>query len=139
MGVRGLTSYIAKNADQYLDSYELHDCNVVVDGDSLSCQLYKSINSAFGGNYDQYFRTVCNFFGMLAQCNVTAYVLLDGGYEPKKLSTVRQRLRSKIGAIKYLNPFEQPTPTFPLMMREVFVEALVQCNVKFMRCIFEGN
>ncbi|XP_031623360.1 protein asteroid [Contarinia nasturtii] len=139
MGVRGLTSYIAKNAEQYLDSHELHDCDVVVDGDSLACQLYKSINSAFGGNYDQFYRVVCNFFGMLKQCNVTAYVLLDGGYEPKKLSTVRQRLRSKIGAIKYLNPFEQSTPTFPIMMREVFIESLVHCNVKFMRCIFEAD
>lgn len=114
MGVRGLTTYIAANADRYLDAHELHDCNVVVDGDSLSCQLYKSINSAFGGNYDHYFRVVCNFFEMLKQCNVTAYVLLDGGYQAKKLTTVKQRLRSKIGAIKHLNPLMDSQPTFPL-------------------------
>lgn len=138
MGVRGLTTYIAANSDRYLDAHELHDCNVVVDGDSLSCQLYKSINSAFGGNYDQYFRVVCNFFGMLKQCNVTAYVLLDGGYQAKKLCTVKQRLRSKIGAIKHLNPLDCQT-TFPLMMREVFVEALEHCQVLYMRCVFEAD
>lgn len=138
MGVRGLTTYIAENADRYLDAMELHDCNVVVDGDSLSCQLYKSINSAFGGNYDDYFRAVCKFFRMLQQCNVTAYVLLDGGYLPNKLYTVKQRLRAKIGAIKHLNPFECQ-PTFPILMREVFVEALECCDVSFMRCTFEAD
>lgn len=116
MGVRGLTTYIADNADQYLDPFELHDCNLVIDGDSLASSLYKSAhNSAFGGNYDQYYRVVCNFFEMLKQCNVTPYVLLDGGYQPKKLNTAKQRLRSKIGALKHLNPFNSQ-PMFPIMM-----------------------
>lgn len=141
MGVRGLTTYIGQNADRYMDPFELHDCNLVIDGDSLSSNLYKWVsncNSAFGGNYDQYYRTVCNFFEMLRQCNVVAYVLLDGGYQPKKLNTVRQRLRAKIGAIKYLNPFDAK-PMFPIMMREVFVEALEHCSVRFMRCLFEAD
>lgn len=141
MGVRGLTTYIAQNADRYMDPFELHDCSLVIDGDSLSSNLYKWVsncNSAFGGNYDQYYRTVCNFFEMLRQCNVVAYVLLDGGYQPKKLNTVRQRLRAKIGAIKYLNPFDAK-PMFPIMMREVFIEALEHCGVLFMRCLFEAD
>lgn len=107
MGVRGLTTYIADNADQFLNPLELHNCNLVIDGDSLSSQLYKSTsacNSAFGGNYDQYFSIVCNFFEMLKQCDITSYVLLDGGYQIKKLNTVKQRLRSKVGAIRHLNP-----------------------------------
>lgn len=141
MGVRGLTTYIAENAEQYLDAYELHDCNLVIDGDSLSSQLYKSssqCNSSFGGDYDQYFRHVCSFFAMLKQCNVVPYVLLDGGYLPKKLNTVKQRLRSKIGAIKHLNPFNCPT-MFPLMMREAFIEALQHSQVRYMRCLFEAD
>lgn len=141
MGVRGLTTYIAQHADRYLDPYELADCNLVIDGDSLSSNLYKWVsncNSAFGGNYDQYYRTICDFFAKLKQCNVTAYVLLDGGYQLKKMNTVRQRLRSKIGAIKYLNPFDAK-PMFPIMMREVFVEALQHCQVHLMRCIFEAD
>lgn len=139
MGVRGLTTYIADNADQYLDPFELHDCNLVIDGDSLASSLYKSDhNSAFGGNYDQYYRVICNFFGMLKQCNVTPYVLLDGGYQPKKLNTVRRRLRSKIGALKHINPFRSQ-PMFPIMMREVFIEAMDSCKVHYMRCVFEAD
>lgn len=141
MGVRGLTTYIADNADQYLDPFELHDCNLVIDGDSLASNLYKSTpahNSAFGGNYDQYYRVVCNFFEMLKQCNVTPYVLLDGGYQPKKLNTAKQRLRSKIGALKHLNPFNSQ-PMFPIMMREVFIEAMDKTKVHYMRCLFEAD
>lgn len=138
MGVRGLTTHIAKNEDRYLNPFELHDCDLVIDGDSLSCQLYKSTNSAFGGDYDHFFRTICNFFGLLKQCNVTPYVLLDGGYQPKKLRTVTQRLRSKVGAIKHLNPYNCQA-TFPIMMRDVFVEAMEHCGVHFMRCLFEAD
>lgn len=138
MGVRGLTTYIADNADRYLDSMELHDCNLIIDGDSLCCQLNKLTNSAFGGNYDHFFRTMVNFFEMLKQCNITAYVLLDGGYQPKKLLTVRRRLRSKIGAIKHLNPYTCHE-TFPILMREVFVEAMEHCGINFMRCFFEAD
>lgn len=141
MGVRGLTTYIAENADRYFEPYELHDCKLVIDGDSLSSQLYKSsseCNSAFGGDYDQYYRHICNFFKMLQQCSVEPYVLLDGGYQPKKLNTVKHRLRSKIGAMKHLNPFKCPT-MFPLMMREVFIEALQHCGVQYMRCLFEAD
>lgn len=141
MGVRGLTTFIANNADQYLVPFELHDCKLVVDGDSLSSNLYASTSkhsSAYGGNYDQFYRTVCTFFRMLRQCNVEPFVLLDGGYQPKKMSTVRNRLRSKIGAIKHLNPFDTK-PIFPLLMRHVFIEALCDCDVRFMQCLFEAD
>ncbi|KAG4070084.1 hypothetical protein HA402_013744 [Bradysia odoriphaga] len=141
MGVRGLTSYIAQNAEKYLEPYELHDCDLVIDGDSLASNLYSwhsQCNSAFGGDYDQYFRCVVNFFAMLEKCNVTPYVLLDGGYERKKLETVRQRLRSKIGAVKHINPF-RCIPLFPLMLREVFVEAVKTTGCRLMRCLFEGD
>lgn len=141
MGVRGLTTYIAQNAKQFLKPYELHDCDVVIDGDNLSSQIYKWLshcNSAFGGDYDQYYRTVVHVFKLFEKCNVTPYVLLDGGYEQKKLKVVKQRLRSKIASIKYIRPTSN-TSTFPLMMREVFVDALRDCGVSLMRCFFEAD
>lgn len=141
MGVRGLTSYIAKNAERYLEPFELHDCNLVIDGDSLSSNLYRwnsQCNSAFGGDYDQYYRTVIEFFDALRQCNITPYVLLDGGYPRKKLATVRTRLRAKIGAVKHINPFAC-LALFPLLMREVFVDALKDSGIAYMRCIFEAD
>jgi hypothetical protein len=141
MGVRGLTTFIAKNASKYLDPHELHDCNLVIDGDNLCSQLYKQIDfgkSAFGGNYDEYYRHVLEFFALLKKCNVTPYVLLDGGYEMKKMKTTRERLRARIGVIKYIVPMESYL-VLPLMMREVFVSALKTCQVKTYRCLFEAD
>ena len=141
MGVRGLTTFIAQHASRYLDPHELRDCNLVIDGDNLCTQLYKQCDSglsAFGGNYDEYFRTVVEFFAMLRKCNVTPYVLLDGGYEMRKMKTTKERLRSRIAVIKYIIPLESYM-AMPLMMREVFVSAAKSCNVKVYRCFFEAD
>ncbi|XP_055387275.1 protein asteroid [Condylostylus longicornis] len=141
MGVKGLTSFIAKNAEQYMKPFELHDCDLVIDGDNLACNLYKDVsecNSAFGGDYDKYYRTVIKFFQLLSQCNIRSFVLLDGGYEQKKMRTVQSRLRAKIACIKHINP-SNSRPMFPLMMREVFVDAVKNSGVHLMRCMYEAD
>uniref|UniRef100_A0A1I8NN98 Uncharacterized protein n=1 Tax=Stomoxys calcitrans TaxID=35570 RepID=A0A1I8NN98_STOCA len=141
MGVRGLTGFIARNAEQYLTPHELHDCNLVIDGDNLACNLYKDVTgnySAFGGDYDDFYRAVVNFFVVLAECNIKAYVLMDGGYEQRKLRTVSKRMRGKICVIKRINPCASIT-VFPLMMKEVFVDAVRDCEVPIMRCVFEAD
>lgn len=78
------------------------------------------------------------FFDILKKCNITPYVLLDGGYELKKLKTVRERLRSRIGVIKYIVPLENFL-ALPLMIREVFTSALKYCNVPVYRCLYEAD
>lgn len=78
------------------------------------------------------------FFGLLKKCNVTPYVLLDGGYERRKMKTTLERLRSRIGVIKYVIPLDRYL-VLPLMMREVFADALKYCNVKHYRCFFEAD
>lgn len=143
MGVKGLTTYIAKNAKKFLVPHELHDCNLVIDGDNLACQLFKKIcsttNCAFGGDYDMFYMQVCRFFILLDKCNVKSYVLLDGGYEEYRLRTVHTRLRSKIASIKHIDPSRPDTTHFPLLIREVFVRALKDMGIKVMRCLFEAD
>lgn len=141
MGVRGLTSYIAKNAERYLQPFELHDTALVIDGDSLASNLYQwtpQCNSAYGGDYDIYVRAVQRFFAALAQCNVRPYVLMDGGYQRKKLRTVRERLRAKIGAVRRIDPTES-FQLFPLHMREVFCETIRADGIPLMRCVLEAD
>ncbi|XP_059615848.1 protein asteroid [Phlebotomus argentipes] len=143
MGVKGLTTYIGKNAKKFLSPHELHDCNLVIDGDNLACQLFRKVcettNCAFGGDYDMFYMQVCRFFTLLDKCNVKAYVLLDGGYEIYRLRTVHSRLRSKIAAIKHLDPTRPDAVHFPLLIREVFVRALRDMKVEVMRCLFEAD
>ncbi|XP_063698994.1 protein asteroid [Culicoides brevitarsis] len=139
MGVRGLTTYIAKNAEQYLVPFELHDCNLVIDGDNLASQLFnKTHNSAFGGNYDEYYKAVLHFFALLRSCNVTPFVLMDGGYEERKMRTIKARLQTRITSVKYALPLSSK-PVIPLFMREVFLDAVRMSKVPIMRCMFEAD
>ncbi|EDW77836.1 uncharacterized protein Dwil_GK24697 [Drosophila willistoni] len=141
MGVRGLTSYIAQRAEVYLKPYELHSTALVIDGDNLACNLYKDVTgsySAFGGDYDDFYRAVLQFFQVLAECSIRPFVLMDGGYEERKLRTVGQRLRGKIAVIKRINPNASIT-LFPLHLKEVFVDAVRDCGVPVMRCVFEAD
>ncbi|XP_053695293.1 protein asteroid [Sabethes cyaneus] len=141
MGVRGLTTYIAANAERFLEPFELHDCSLVIDGDNLCIQLFVRSEEqfgAFGGNYDHYFRSVVAFFELLAKCNVQPYVLLDGGYEKNKLKTVCSRMLGRIQIIKHVKTISN-RPIIPLLIREVFVDALRAMRVPFMRCLFEAD
>ncbi|XP_058120919.1 protein asteroid [Anopheles ziemanni] len=141
MGVRGLTTFIASKAEIFLKPYELHDTNLVIDGDNLCIQLFKKsqlTSTPLGGNYDLYHRIVLDFFHILSMCNVVPYVLLDGGYEARKMYTVKDRLLQSTRFMKTMN-HGAITSTKPLMLREVFVDALRCAGVSFMRCPFEAD
>lgn len=143
MGIRGLTTFIANRSSQYLDHYELHDTYVVVDGNSIACQLYKwhcKCNDCFGGDYDKYANVIKNFFQLLSDCNITPLVVFDGAYERRKLKTVYSRMRNKISASKNLNSVtEGRISVFPLFLRELFVDIVMSLNIKCVRCDFEGD
>ncbi|XP_026479765.1 protein asteroid-like [Ctenocephalides felis] len=143
MGVRGLTTFIAKNADQYFEEFELHDCNLVIDGNNLAAQLYKYVsrcNSGFGGDYDVYHKCVVKFFEMLNVCNIRSLVLFDGAYETRKKKSVYSRLIAKQQAASILCPANQKLlQIFPLMMRDVFKDVLRDMGISFIQCDFEAD
>uniref|UniRef100_A0A2H1VB07 SFRICE_009742 n=1 Tax=Spodoptera frugiperda TaxID=7108 RepID=A0A2H1VB07_SPOFR len=142
MGVRGLTTYISHKENSFLQDFLLHDCSLVIDGHSLCAQLYRLLNcfSAFGGDYDKFASYVRNFFKNLKKCNITPYVLFDGSYEHRKLKTAHSRLRSKIYGASKLDPVTQGSlQIFPLLVRDVFIEALIDMNVAYTVCEFEAD
>ncbi|XP_075991932.1 protein asteroid-like [Anticarsia gemmatalis] len=142
MGVRGLTTYINYNQDVFLQDFLLHDSCLVIDGHSLCAQLYRLLNcfSAFGGDYDKFANYVRNFFKNLKKCNITPYVLFDGSHEGKKLKTAYSRLKSKIIGVSKLDPVTQDSmKIFPLLLRDVFKEAVADMNVPFTVCEFEAD
>jgi hypothetical protein len=143
MGIRGLTSYISRHSDQYLEPYELKDCSIVIDGNSLASQLYSWVsncNCAFGGDYDKYASCVKNFFCLLNRCNVTSLVIFDGGYETRKLPTVYARLRNKLSIARTVTPVTQSKfKCFPVLMNEVFRDMLTIMEIPFVQCDFEAD
>lgn len=141
MGVRGLTTFIAKNQENYFKKHKLRDSYVVIDAHSLCAQLYKfyaKSNDCFGGDYDKYGRVIETFFSLLKQCNVTPIVIFDGGYEKRKLRTVFHRLKAKIKAVKSVNPVTNET-VFPLFVREVLKDTVLKLNILTARCEFEAD
>ncbi|GLV41471.1 asteroid [Carabus blaptoides fortunei] len=143
MGVRGLTTYIERNKEKYLRNHRLRDTHLVIDGNSLCAQLYKyqsKCNDVFGGDYDKFARCIEHFFTTLRQCNITAIVILDGGYETRKLKTVNSRLKNKLKIIRNYGPICADAATvFPLFLREAFKDTLLKLNVSTVRCDYEAD
>lgn len=143
MGIQGLTTFIARNADRSLETFHLHDQCLVIDGNSLAAQLFENTtkcNSSFGGDYDVYARTIKKFFNALTKCKITPYVIFDGGYEDKKMKTVLKRFTGRIIDASRLNPKNQSQLlVFPLLMKDVFIEVLRSCNVPYTFCELEAD
>lgn len=143
MGVRGLTTYIERNKNEYLKRHYLRDTYLVIDGNSLCAQLYQhysKCNDVFGGDYDKFAKCIETFFSLLQQCNVTPIVIFDGGYERKKIKTCKSRLQNKLKLIQNINPISLGGCTiFPLFLREAFKDTLIKLNILLMRCDFEAD
>ncbi|KAK2575026.1 hypothetical protein KPH14_008771 [Odynerus spinipes] len=143
MGIPGLTTYIANRSEQYLEPYDLHDTYLVIDGNSIGCQLYNwytKSNCAFGGDYDKYAQCVRTFFKDLWKCNVKPLVILDGGIEDKKLRTVMSRLHDKVQAAASYTPLRQSKQKFfPILLSNVFINIVKEMGVKHVRCLFEAD
>lgn len=142
MGVRGLTTYINYNENAFLKTFLLHNSSLVIDGHSLCAQLYRRLNcfSAFGGDYDKFAAYVRLFFKNLRKCNITSYVIFDGSYEHRKLKTAHSRLRSKINGASRLDPVTQGSlQIFPLLIRDVFIEAITDMSIPYTFCEFEAD
>ncbi|XP_065162882.1 protein asteroid [Atheta coriaria] len=143
MGVRGLTTFIAKNSDKYMEYFELHNTYLIIDGNNLAAQLYRwhaKCVDCYGGDYDQYANTVRTFFQNFQRCNVTPLVIFDGCYENKKLKTIYDRVRDRVSATKRLNAYsEGSVSVFPLFLRELFSDVVISTGCKTFRCEFEAD
>ncbi|XP_031836862.1 single-strand DNA endonuclease protein asteroid [Nomia melanderi] len=143
MGIPGLTTFINNRSDRYLEYYELRDTYLVIDGNSVCCQiynLYAKCNCAFGGDYDKFAQCVSDFFDELLKCNVIPLVLMDGGCEDKKLKTVISRTKEKIRVASFFSPVSQQCMKFfPLLNNLVFKEVLREKNIRHVQCLFEAD
>uniref|UniRef100_A0A1B6DNA6 XPG N-terminal domain-containing protein n=1 Tax=Clastoptera arizonana TaxID=38151 RepID=A0A1B6DNA6_9HEMI len=140
MGVRGLTTYIKENRKALLIDYKLHNCFIVIDGYSIATNLFISLNSetAFGGNYDVYAWHVRNFFKLLKKCRIKPIVIFDGGYESRKLRTICTRMKNKVLSANIVS-LNSSVQNFPLFMRQVFREILIEMEIPFAQCDFEAD
>lgn len=144
MGVKGLTSYVQNNSTSCMERYELHDSTLIIDGDSTAYQLYCNHfvlkNCCFGGDYDRYSNLIKSFFLMLNQCNIKPIFIFDGGYDERKMNTIRSRMRDRIRISGLIDCNESSKDIlFPLFLGELFKDMAVQFNFLVIRCDYEGD
>ena len=142
MGIQGLTTFINNRSDRYMKYYELHDTYLVIDGNSIGCQLYilyARCNCAFGGDYDKYAQCVSHFFDELLKCNITPLVLIDGGCEDKKLQTVIKRTQARIRTVSSISPQSRGKQFFPVIIKEILKDVLREKNIRHVQCLFEAD
>lgn len=140
MGVRGLTTFIKNKENKYLKKYKLHNCTVLLDGNSIASNLFiwSNIESAFGGDYDKFAKYIKEFFKVLKKCEVSPLVIFDGGYEQRKLRTVYSRMKDKLRSARDAQP-HSGSLNFPLFMRIVFREVLSELSIPFSQSDFEAD
>lgn len=140
MGVRGLTTFIKNKENKYLKKYKLHNCTVLLDGNSIASNLFiwSNIESAFGGDYDKFAKYIKEFFKVLKKCEISPLVIFDGGYEQRKLRTVYSRMKDKLRSARDAQP-HSGSLNFPLFMRIVFREVLSELSIPFSQSDFEAD
>ncbi|KAL3858973.1 hypothetical protein ACJMK2_009218 [Sinanodonta woodiana] len=141
MGIRGLTAFIDNNP-QFLQDYKLRDTRVVIDGKNFYFFLYDFFNIAchYGGDYNVFCKRVRQVFSHFRTCNISPYLVFDGGYEPsdRKLATVLARASKR----RYIASFISHGGggnILPLLTYEAFCNVVKEMDIPHVSCVYEAD
>ncbi|MED6245972.1 hypothetical protein ATANTOWER_011020 [Ataeniobius toweri] len=99
MGVQGLTTFLA-NHQMIYQEVQFRRSRLVIDGCNLNYLLYfkSGLDENHGGEYAAYRNLIENFITALRTCEITPYVVLDGGSDvtDKKVETVAKRSEDRV-------------------------------------------
>ncbi|XP_078055904.1 single-strand DNA endonuclease ASTE1 [Mustelus asterias] len=141
MGIHGLMTYIGENRT-FFNNVKLQNTKIVIDGNNLFHRLYfdSGLDLKHGGEYDLFTDFICKFFEALSLCNITPYVVFDGGCDctDKKFETIKQRAREKIQKARVISRGGGGT-LLPLLGPEVFKQVLMHLQVPFVQCHSEAD
>ncbi len=137
MGVHNLDTFIKnlKQAHQNcMDSELLRNRKIVIEGYALCLSLYFEFFAStwyYGGDYHEYYGSVCKFFEQLKNNNIEAYVVMDGIHTNGTMQerNVLQQLDKKNETIAPL-PIV-PKDIAPLFVVHVFLDALREKGIDF--------
>ena len=71
MGIQCMETFI-KNNSKPLKEFKLHDCYVILDGNSIYHQMYirTRLTCIFGGEYDKFYRHCIRLFENFRTCKI---------------------------------------------------------------------
>ncbi|CAF0817074.1 unnamed protein product [Rotaria sp. Silwood1] len=138
MGIRGLQTFIEQKLS-LLHEIELHNCNVLFDGNSIYHQMYKEchLTCLFGGEYDKFYRYCKQLFESFRICQINVIVVFDGArLDDRKLSTTLERSQRRVD---YSTQTSVNIDLSPLLLRQTFINVLDEMNISYISALGEGD
>ncbi|KAK5607348.1 hypothetical protein CRENBAI_026396 [Crenichthys baileyi] len=142
MGVQGLTSFLANHKMIYRE-VQFRRSRLVIDGCNLNYLLYfkSGLDENHGGEYAAYRNLIENFITALRTCEITPYVVLDGGSDvtDKKVETVAKRSEDRVQRAHQAAVSGKQMSILPRMAELVFKQTLARLKVPVAQCYEEAD
>lgn len=156
MGIRGLQTFIEQKLS-LLHEIELHNCNVLFDGNSIYHQMYSEchLTCLFGGEYEKFYRYCQQLFQSFQQCQIkyvrdilslfihscllfsSIVVVFDGArIDDRKLSTTLERSKKRVD---FSTKVSVNLDLSPLLLRQIFLDVLDRMNIPYVSAVGEGD
>uniref|UniRef100_A0A8P4GKB9 Asteroid homolog 1 n=1 Tax=Dicentrarchus labrax TaxID=13489 RepID=A0A8P4GKB9_DICLA len=142
MGVQGLASLIKNHRTIYRD-VRFRKSRLVIDGCNLIYLLYfnSGLDQNRGGDYAAFEDLIEKFIKALRDCEVTPYVVLDGGadYTGKKLETLTLRAKGRIARAHQAAVGDTKEDILPQLVKLTFKQTLARLEVPVAQCYGEAD
>ncbi|KAL4005154.1 hypothetical protein ACER0C_004867 [Sarotherodon galilaeus] len=133
------------------EEVNIEKSGLIIDGVALYYSLYYysdlKLDQCCGGDYPGFKDEVCKFFKALQDCEVTPYVILDGGLGSDKREHLVCHLKKKLEKAKTVVETELGCTVrkryrpniLPPLVRDVFIEILNEKGIEFKQCLGEAD
>ncbi|KAK5861655.1 hypothetical protein PBY51_017113 [Eleginops maclovinus] len=142
MGVQGLTSLLENHRRIYRE-VRLTGRRLLIDGNNLIYLLYfnSGLDQNHGGEYAAFTALIEKFVKVLRDCQITPYVVLDGGSDisGKKNETVTHRAEDCIKRADRAAQSGRHQGILPVLAKQVFRQTLWRLDVPVAQCYGEAD
>ncbi|XP_051999927.1 protein asteroid homolog 1 [Xyrauchen texanus] len=142
MGVQGLKRYIENNNRNFLRDHPFRGSKLIIDGCNFYYSLYFQckLDQMHGGDYDAFEEIIKQFFENLTACDISPFVVLDGGadHTNKKFDTLMERSKDKIQQAYDLSMGSKDS-VLPILIKDVFRQVLHKLKVPLVECLQEAD
>ncbi|XP_062278019.1 protein asteroid homolog 1-like [Scomber scombrus] len=142
MGVQGFVSFLENHPQIYRD-VRFMKSRLLIDGANLIHLLYfdSNLDQNHGGEYAAFEELIEKFIAALRACEITPYVLLDGGsdHTDKKLETTTKRAEDRIQKAHRAAESGEKAHILPQLANLVFKQTLARLNVPMAKCYAEAD
>ena len=130
MGVQGLTKFVIKYAKPF--NWSSTNTTVIVDGKSFLYHFLDNLDWRFGGENDKFYQRLTSFLSTVPK-HVSLYVLMDGGNQSYKLTTLHSRRNARKNAViqglsNMDKPFSSKKSIRTAWIMDIFLQTLNSYN-----------